>query len=150
MASSDTRISRSTTAAKPLDLVAQAPHRPREVAHDELRFEPEHAVPRALERPIAPRIGARALLVVAAVDLDDEPHLRREQVDDVPAEHGHLPLEPHAEPPATHRLEEPRASKLVGAHRIVRARSASSLSRATEGRKVTDLERGMEGLLVPG
>jgi len=80
----------------------------RQVAHDHLRLKPQHGVPRASERTVAPRIGFCSLLVVPAVDLDDEPQLWNEQVGDVLAEHGHLPAKRDAEPPAAHALEEQR------------------------------------------
>jgi hypothetical protein len=78
------------------------------LAHHELRVEPEHAVPRAYERPLAACVGFASLRMARAVDLDDEPNRGRQEVDDVPSQQGHLPLESHAEPLAAKCLEEPR------------------------------------------
>ena len=83
---------------------ANARHGRWQVAHDELRLEPQDGVPGARQRAVAPSIGP--LLVIAAIDLDDEAQLGGEQVDDEPTEQGHLPAKCDAELPAAKCREE--------------------------------------------
>jgi hypothetical protein len=61
------------------------------VAHHELCIYAQDMVAEPNERPVAPRIGGLPRAMIRAVDLDDEPELRREEVDDEPPEERHLP-----------------------------------------------------------
>ena len=90
-----------------------------QVAHDELGLEPQDGVPSTCQRAVAPAIGP--LLVIAAIDLDDEPQLGGEQVDDEPTEQGHLPAKCDAELPAAKCREEPC---LGSGRRVAHLRSA--------------------------
>src|SRR5580692_9814838 len=79
----------------------------RRLTHHELGVEPQHAIPAASECPIAPRVGVSPCLVIRAVDLDDEPKLWSQEIDDVPSEDGNLETERDAELHPAHGFEEP-------------------------------------------
>jgi hypothetical protein len=65
-------------------------------AQDEGRLEPQDAIAKASESPIAARIGGTTPSVITAIDLDDEPSRHRREVSDEPPER-HLPPKHDAE-----------------------------------------------------
>jgi RHS repeat-associated protein len=95
-------------AAQPLDLRAHTPDGDTQIAHDLVPLEAQHLIPRAIERPIAPRIGAPPRFVIPAIDLDDELDRGRVEVGDEPPHEWNLSAERDAELPAAKCLEEPR------------------------------------------
>jgi hypothetical protein len=78
----------------------RSPHLPEgnlELPSDELFGQPQHPIPRALERPVTPRIGPGALAVGAAINLPDQADRRSAEVHDVPAEQRYLTPKLHTE-----------------------------------------------------
>jgi len=119
--------------SKPLDLRCDARHGGSQVAHHELRIEPQHAVPRPSERPIPPRIGRRRSRVAETIDLDDEFHLESQEVDDEPTEQRYLSTKRDAQLPTAHRVEDPslgqggsapHRGRALGEHRLSMSRGA--------------------------
>lgn len=87
-----------------------------------IRRHPQDAIPEPAKVPVPPRVGARTARVIAAVDLDDEPHRRRAEVSDVAA-HDNLPPKGNAEPTAAQLLPKQR---LRGGRRAPHGGSAMS------------------------
>jgi hypothetical protein len=58
--------------------------------YDVCRRQPKHSVAGPVKLAVPARIGALAQSMVSTVDLDDEPQLRRVEVDDVPVEQDDL------------------------------------------------------------
>ena len=56
---------------------------------------PHEAIPRELQPPLRLGIERSPLRVIAAIDLNDEPRLRRVEIHDIP-EQWHLPLDANA------------------------------------------------------
>ena len=69
---------------KPRDLVRDVRDGRLQVAHHEPRLQPQHRVPRALERAIPACIRRLSGRMIEPVDLDDEAHLGGQQVRDEP------------------------------------------------------------------
>jgi hypothetical protein len=82
-------------------------HRVGQVGHNHLDLETQHAIPRALENSLAPRVGATAPRVTATIDLDHQPRRRRQKVDDVLAD-DHLPAKANPELAPLDSLPQPR------------------------------------------
>lgn len=72
-------------------------NRNRDLASHELSLEPEHAIAGRRQHPIAARIGAPPPRVVSGIDLDHEPRLWCEEVDDESASEDDLAAEDDAE-----------------------------------------------------
>jgi hypothetical protein len=68
-------------------------------------IEPQHAPARAFERAVTAHIRPRAPRVIAAIDLDDEPHAGRREVSHVAANRM-LPAKRHALLLALERLPQ--------------------------------------------
>jgi hypothetical protein len=86
--------------------LADLPHHFRQPGEDELGIEPKHPIPQAPEPPLAPSISASPERVVAAIDLDDQFCLGRDEVNDVLPEDC-LPAKRNAESFCTERCPEP-------------------------------------------
>jgi hypothetical protein len=63
---------------------------------DHPRRHPHDAPPELVKRAVSPRVLPLSVAMAAPVDLDDEPHRRRREVDDKAGD-DELPAEPHAE-----------------------------------------------------
>jgi hypothetical protein len=63
------------------------PERPLEISHDELSLNVQHSVPSPPQRHIPARIGRNPALMIPTIDLDDEPRLGRDQINDETVEH---------------------------------------------------------------
>ncbi len=69
----------------------------RKLSLHQLIRHPHDAVTEALERPLSPRVRLHAALMVRAVDLYHDLHLRRHEVHDVPPAEHRLPTKPDPE-----------------------------------------------------
>lgn len=67
------------------------------IAHHQLGFEPEHAIPGASERRIPARISACAFDMIRTIHLNHEALRRREEVSDESPKQRHLATEYHAQ-----------------------------------------------------
>ena len=66
-----------------------------DIAKHARMLDPQHAIPERLQLAVAPRISAPPRLVIAAIDFDDEPGRRSQEIDDALA-HDDLPSEDDA------------------------------------------------------
>ena len=93
--------------AKERDLSANARNGGAEIDHDVRVGDANQVVACAYKGALATRITLRALKVIAAINLHDEPKLRSVKVGDKAPQEGHLAPERNAEPLATQRRKEP-------------------------------------------
>src|SRR4051812_44447275 len=77
-----------------------------DVADDQRCIDANDAIPSALERRITPRVSARALAVIRAIDLNHEPLRGSQEVRDEAPEQRHLAAKEHAQAAAANASPE--------------------------------------------
>jgi hypothetical protein len=88
--------------------LAYASHGRLDIAHDERRIQPEHAISRASQHRITSLISPHPLGVIAAINLDHKPPRGRIEIRDEAPKQRHVPAKHHAQPPPANTSPEQR------------------------------------------